>query len=201
MGAASSPGIVYCSECGRPTTVEELARFGDTLVCSACKNNYVQKLREGAAPAVVARYAGFWLRVVAYLIDGVILGVVGGILQVTLIGSLLVIPQPTAGGIPNFGPALGMIGLASLINLTIAACYEGFFVAKLSATPGKLAVGLRVLRPDGSRLDLGRAIGRYFAKVLSAMILCIGFIMVAFDSEKRGLHDMICDTRVIKART
>jgi uncharacterized RDD family membrane protein YckC len=201
MGAASSPGTVYCSECGRPTTVEELARFGNTLVCSACKNNYVQKLREGAAPVAVAHYAGFWLRVVAYLIDGIILGVVGALLQVTLLGSLITIPQPNIGNAPNFGPALGMLGLASLINILIAACYEGFFVAKLAATPGKLAIGVRVLRPDGSRLDLGRAIGRYFAKVLSALILCIGFIMVAFDSQKRGLHDMICDTRVVKARS
>jgi uncharacterized RDD family membrane protein YckC len=49
-------------------------------------------------------------------------------------------------------------------------------------------------------VDLGRAFGRYFAKILSAIILGIGYIMVGFDSEKRGLHDMICDTRVIRVR-
>jgi uncharacterized RDD family membrane protein YckC len=47
-------------------------------------------------------------------------------------------------------------------------------------------------------VDLGRAFGRYFGKLLSAIILGIGYIMAAFDSEKRALHDMICDTRVIK---
>jgi uncharacterized RDD family membrane protein YckC len=55
-----------------------------------------------------------------------------------------------------------------------------------------------VVRPDGRPVDLGRAFGRYFAKILSAFILLIGYIIAGFDSEKRALHDMICDTRVIK---
>jgi uncharacterized RDD family membrane protein YckC len=200
MGAAPSAGTVYCSECGRPTTVEELARFGDMLVCADCKNNFVQKLREGAAPAVVARYAGFWIRVVATLIDAIIMGVVAGVIQVTLLGSMVTFPRPQPGVVPSFGPAVGMLGLATLINMVLASTYEAFFVSRLSATPGKLAVGIRVVRPDGSRVDLARAYGRYFSKILSTMILFIGYIMVAFDSQKRGLHDMICDTRVVKAQ-
>ena len=203
MGTASNTGALYCAECGRPTAAEELARFGDLLVCPACKNNYVQKLREGAAPAATAAYAGFWIRVVGWLVDAIILGVVGGIVQVTLVGSLITIPQPQPGVVPDIGslgPIMGRLGLASLLNIAIAACYEAFFVANLSATPGKLVIGVRVVRPDGSLVDLGRAFGRYFAKLLSFFILCIGFIMVGFDSEKRGLHDMICDTRVVKSR-
>jgi hypothetical protein len=58
--------------------------------------------------------------------------------------------------------------------------------------------GVVVKREFLSNSDLGRAIGRYFAKLLSMLILGIGYIMVAFDSEKRGLHDMICDTRVVR---
>ena len=61
-----------------------------------------------------------------------------------------------------------------------------------------MALGMKVVRPDGSRVDLGRAAGRYFAKLLSMIVLFIGYIMVGFDSEKRGLHDMICDTRVVR---
>ena len=64
-----------------------------------------------------------------------------------------------------------------------------------------MAFGLKVVRPDGSPVGVGRAFGRYFAKMLSAMVLWIGFIMVAFEPEKRGLHDMICDTRVVRTRT
>jgi uncharacterized RDD family membrane protein YckC len=138
-----------------------------------------------------------------WLVDAIILGVAGSIVQVTLVGSLITFPQPQPGVVPDLsviGPMLGRLGLASLINIAIAACYEAFFVAKLSATPGKMVIGVKVVRPDGSRVDLGRAFGRYFAKLLSGLILCIGFIMVGFDSQKRGLHDMICDTRVIKSR-
>ena len=63
-----------------------------------------------------------------------------------------------------------------------------------------MALGLKVVRPNGMPVDLPRAFGRYFAKMLSAIILFIGYIMAGFDAEKRALHDMICDTRVVKVR-
>ena len=144
-------------------------------------------------------YAGFWIRVLGWLVDAIILGVVGSIVQLTVVGSLVSMPTPQPGTVPDIstmGPMMGRLGLASLINIVIAACYEAFFVANLSATPGKMVIGVKVVRPDGSRVGLGRAFGRYFAKILSGLILCIGYIMVGFDSQKRGLHDMICDTRV-----
>jgi len=89
-------------------------------------------------------------------------------------------------------------GLVYLIGMVLGVTYEGVFVSRFAATPGKMALNLKVVRPDGSRVSLGRACGRYFAKVLSLFILGIGFIMIGFDSQKRGLHDMLCDTRVIK---
>jgi uncharacterized RDD family membrane protein YckC len=88
-----------------------------------------------------------------------------------------------------------------MVQFAVAACYEGFFVAKLAATPGKMVIGAKVVCADGSAVSLGRAFGRYFAKILSGLILCIGFILVGLDSQKRGLHDMICDTRVIRSRS
>ena len=63
-----------------------------------------------------------------------------------------------------------------------------------------MAMGLRVVTSDGQRLSFLNATGRYFAKILSAIILCIGFIMIAFTDRKRGLHDMIAGTLVIKTR-
>ena len=68
------------------------------------------------------------------------------------------------------------------------------------ATVGKMAMGLRVVTSDGQRLSFMNATGRYFAKILSFLILCIGFIMVAFTDKKRGLHDIIAGTLVIKTR-
>jgi uncharacterized RDD family membrane protein YckC len=63
-----------------------------------------------------------------------------------------------------------------------------------------MALGLKVVRPDGGPITAGRAAGRYFAKMISGMILMIGYIIAGFDSQKRALHDMICDTRVIKSQ-
>ena len=202
MSPSYGSGTLYCAECGRPSTPDELARFGELLICPACKNTYAQKLREGVAPAPTVVYGGFWIRFLAAIIDGIILMVVGSIVQFALLGSLVAIPQPQAGADPMvyIGSMLGALGIAWLINTVIGCCYEALFVSKLSATPGKMALGLKVLRPDGSRVSLGRAAGRYFAKMLSAIILMIGYIMAGFDAQKRALHDMICDTRVIKSQ-
>jgi uncharacterized RDD family membrane protein YckC len=205
MSAPPNAGTTYCAECGRPTVPEELARFGDLMICPACKNNYVQKLREGAAPVTAKAYAGFWIRLVGWLIDAIIVGVVNSVVQLLAVGSMFATftpPQPGAAvDIGAMGAMMGRLGLASLIGMAINACYEGFFVAKLGATPGKMVIGVKVIRPDGSPVSLGRAFGRYFAKILSFLILAIGYIMIGFDAEKRGLHDMICDTRVVKSRT
>jgi uncharacterized RDD family membrane protein YckC len=158
------------------------------------------------APAGYARFGGFWMRFVAYLIDSVIVGIPMGVLAMLLVGgSMLSLtrlgPNPApeealAAMVPMFG-AMAVLGL---LGTAVYCTYEAFFLVKYGATPGKMAMGLKVIRPDGSGIHVGRAIGRHFSKVLSGMILYIGYIMIGFDSEKRGLHDMICDTRVIKTR-
>jgi uncharacterized RDD family membrane protein YckC len=198
-----SPETRYCSECGRATAAGELAQFGDRMVCAYCKQNYAQKLREGVAPVTAVSYAGFWIRVLAVIIDAIIMSIVQGMLQWLVIGSIVRVPRvdPSLGIDGNMGVTFfRLIGLAWLVSVAVNSCYEAFFVNKLGATPGKMALGLKVVRPNGAPVDLGRAFGRYFAKILSGLILGIGFIMVAFDSEKRGLHDIICDTRVVRVR-
>jgi uncharacterized RDD family membrane protein YckC len=68
------------------------------------------------------------------------------------------------------------------------------------ATLGKMALGLRVTNMEGHRITFGRATGRHFAKLLSTLILLIGFLMVAWTPKKQGLHDQIADTLVLKGR-
>lgn len=190
----------YCAECGRATPVDELAHFGDRLICPYCKDAYAQKLREGVAPAAVVSYGGFWIRFVAYIIDAIILGVAMGIVQFAILGSFISFPRfdPNARPETLIAPMLGMIGLLSIVSIAVSCAYESFFIYKFGATPGKMALSLKVVRPNGGPIDLGRAVGRYFAKMLSGIILYIGYIMAGFDSEKKALHDMICDTRVIR---
>jgi uncharacterized RDD family membrane protein YckC len=180
--------VQYCSECGQPWPPEELARFGDRLICANCKIAYAQKLREGVASAAFT-YAGFWIRFVAALIDWVILFVAG-----------MVVEMPFARMLQSrrIEDTLMALGIVYLIDMAIGATYEGVFVSRFGATPGKMALDLKVVRPDGGPITLGRAVGRYFAKIVSGIILMIGYIIAGFDTQKRALHDMMCDTRVIR---
>jgi uncharacterized RDD family membrane protein YckC len=192
---------MFCSECGRPTPADDLARFGDRFVCIQCKAGYAQKLREGVSVAGAVKFAGFWIRFVAWLIDSIILFVGGTILQFAVLGRRAGNPFPD----PNHPEAhiaesLAILGIAFLLSTVVSAAYEGLFVARLGATPGKMALSLKVVRPGGGPVSLGRAIGRYFGKMLSTFTFGIGYIIAGFDSEKRAMHDMICDTRVIQIR-
>jgi len=192
---------MFCSECGRPALADDLARFGDRLVCIECKSGYAQKLREGVAVAAPVKFAGFWIRFVASMIDGIILFAVSSILQFAVLGSRAGNPFPDpAHPEAHIVDTLAIFGIAWLLGTAAAATYEGLFVARLGATPGKMALSLRVVRPGGGPISMGRAFGRYFAKMLSGFTLGIGYIIAGFDSEKRAMHDMICDSRVIQIR-
>ncbi len=183
---------LFCSECGRPFPPEDVVRFGSNAVCADCKPRYVQQLKEGALPAAGVEYGGFWRRFVAITIDAIILMIV------MFPVSMLVFGQLAASG--RVGrpaqPHLGYLGLDYLLNLAIGCSYYVYFLSQKSATPGKMVMNLQVLTPSGLRIGVGRALGRFFAHYLSALILFIGYIMAAFDSEKRALHDYICGTRV-----
>lgn len=133
-------------------------------------------------------YAGFWKRVAAYIIDAVILGVVGAIT-----GAMI-------GGIMGVGGSntLAIQAVVQLFSVAIGACYYAFFHASAhQATPGKMAIGIKVVRGDGQGISFLRGIGRYFAYIVSGLVLLIGLAMAGFTERKRALHDMMCDTLVV----
>jgi uncharacterized RDD family membrane protein YckC len=134
-------------------------------------------------------YGGFWIRLVAYIIDAILLSIASGIVG-SLFGVNIFNPDPG-----NYSNA--STGISILIGLLYFALMES---SERGATVGKMAMGLRVVTDKGQRLSFPNAIGRYFAKIISAIILCIGFIMIGFTDRKRGLHDMIAGTLVIKTR-
>jgi uncharacterized RDD family membrane protein YckC len=92
---------------------------------------------------------------------------------------------------------LGWVFTVQGISILIGLAYEVYFLTSKGATPGKMACGLKVVTAEGGPITTPRAVGRHFAQILSAIILFIGYIMAAFDEQKRALHDRICDTRVI----
>jgi uncharacterized RDD family membrane protein YckC len=79
----------------------------------------------------------------------------------------------------------------------VGISYETIMIGKFGATLGKMACKIHVVTANGDNVSYARAFGRYFAKLLSAFTLLIGYIMAAFDSERRALHDRVCDTRVV----
>jgi uncharacterized RDD family membrane protein YckC len=192
-GGAPEPAPA-CAQCGRTAPADEMIRFGDRWVCASCKPAFVQGLKEGALAPERFRYGGFWIRFAAALIDGIIMGVVGFLLQFPVFLRMMSAPQETA----SFR-WLGLQMLLNLVKFALSLGYETWFVGALGATPGKMVCGLKVVMPDGSKVGYARALARFFAKMISYLTLCIGFVMAAFDDEKRGLHDRICETRVVKS--
>ena len=86
------------------------------------------------------------------------------------------------------------------INLGIQVAYNTIMIGNSGATVGKMAVGIKVVTADGGKVSYLRAFARYMAEVLSTLTFLVGYIIAAFDSEKRSLHDHICSTRVIMNR-
>ena len=150
---------------------------------------YLRDIKKGV---LMDTYGGFWLRVVAYIIDGILLAVVGAIVGIIMgVGAL--------GTGASVDPASTGNLLYNLVSIIIGVSYfAGMESSSWQATLGKKAMGLIVTDLDGNQISVPRAIGRYFAKILSALILMIGFIMVAFTERKQGLHDMIAGTLVVK---
>ena len=134
-------------------------------------------------------YAGFWKRVVAYVIDSVILAV-GGLLIGFIVGALLV-----TGGVRDRG---GLELMLNLVGVVIVWLYHALLESSTAqATVGKMALGIIVTDLDGDRISFGRASVRFFGMFLSALILGMGFLMVAFTRRKQGLHDMIAGCLVV----
>lgn len=152
-------------------------------------------------------YAGFWKRVAAYIIDGIVLYipnlVIGKLLgsaaaEQALMQSVQADPRNMLTAYAAFYSAMlpAILIQAILAWLYFALCESSAW----QATLGKLAIGIRVVDMQGDRISFLRATGRHFAKILSGMILCIGYLMVAFTQRKQGLHDLIANTLVLNGR-
>jgi len=145
------------------------------------------------------RYAGFWNRFLAIIIDALILGAVQGILLRPVFG----VPMWNYREFDDSGVALSMWEGPNLIVqvLSIVIGWLYFTLMESSnkqATVGKIALNMRVTDLAGNRISFARATGRYFGKYLSMMIFMIGFLMAAFTSKKQALHDVLADTLVVK---
>lgn len=201
----SAPSSGFCTECGRQFPATDLLAYGSARVCATCKDVFFQRLREQGTAATAGtfsrtlRYGGFWIRLLARILDGFILSVFSVLLLFAfgiLIRGFLVNRRTFDSG----DMAMFWSGFAGIyfLWLLVFVIYEAWFLSRRGATPGKLALGLQVVRSNGEKLSSERGLGRALAYLLDSLIpFAIGFIMAGLDEEKRSLHDRICDTRVV----
>ncbi|HEY6608887.1 MAG TPA: RDD family protein, partial [Candidatus Limnocylindria bacterium] len=145
------------------------------------------------APAAPLRYGGFWVRFVAFILDGIVIAVITGALA-PLFGFPIIETSTTAGA---GGVQVNYTGsaLSSLFGLVY---FVGFWAFR-GQTPGQIPFRMRVVRvSDGTRPDVVIALLRYVGLIISFAVLLLGVIWVAFDGRKQGWHDKIASTLVVR---
>lgn len=144
------------------------------------------------------QYAGFWLRFVALIIDSIVSSAILFVIAL-IAGVVLGLVLAGAGAssseqIEFYGNFVGVVLALILPWLYYASCEASSW----QATPGKKALGLRVTDLDGAPIGFARASGRFWGKLVSYLIIYIGFMMAGWTEKKQGLHDMMAGTLVIK---
>lgn len=147
-------------------------------------------------------YGGFWIRLAAHLIDHAVMGALFvPAFFIFIFPAILVAHQQ--GALEREGPPPELImTIAVFVCLAIGArmLYEILLTSSSwQGTIGKKLLRLKVTDDCGNRISVGRSTGRFFAKILSGAASYIGFIMIAFMDRKRGLHDVIAKTQVIRS--
>jgi len=204
-GGVLGADVAFCMVCGTPVPQGAFAP-----AAAPSSPGAVAAYAGGLLAAPAVTYAGFWLRFVAHLVDGLIIGFASMVLFVPFIFltgiaahvGTLDLPRH-AGEPPNpaliaafFSVILVFVGVSVLVQWLYYAYLES---GEKQATWGKQLLGLYVTDVLGRRISFARATGRYFAKIVSGLIpLGIGYIMAGFTARKQALHDMIADTLVLR---
>lgn len=199
--------VLWCSQCGRELAPSELVQIAGNMVCAECKPAFLSRIMASGAGGVSPlgrRYGGFGIRFAARFIDGLVF------IVPTIVFFALLIPNLLRNGTPAPVAPQGMFASFAfitffLISFLAGGCYEILMLKYRSATLGKMACGLKVIRPDGRGLSWGVCVGRFFMwnvvtsgiPWLNGVLMLVSSIMLGVDDEKRALHDRVCDTRVI----
>lgn len=189
-----------CPHCGfsRELPPDQAPAVAVRVTCPRCREQFRFPAAEPVPPplaepvaATALPKAGFWIRLVAAVVDATLITALQLILGTVLIAAALMLTDEGGRGLGlfiawSFGPALGV------------AYYVGF-TGYCGQTPGKLALRVKVIGTDGGDIGYGRALLREVpGKFLSALLFGLGYLMIAFDGQKQGLHDKLVDTYVIK---
>jgi uncharacterized RDD family membrane protein YckC len=215
-GAQLAEGTKFCGACGQPTGGVPHAAATPTVAVSGASGNTVAVYGSSGsvspyAPAAVpvalpSPYAGFWLRFLAYIIDGVVIGVVFGVFALIVVaivgvGYFRTMFEGMNGEDATFSAAfVALVLLTVVVSLVANWLYFAWMESsQYQGTLGKMALGLTVTDLQGRRVTFARATGRFFAKMITGLIpLAIGYIMAGFTEKKQALHDMIASCLVLR---
>ena len=186
--------------CGKTFPADDVVSIEGSNVCGHCKPTVVQGLREGYVLTSAMHYAGFWIRFVAVIVDGIIISIPYFVFYALIFAAM------TSGGAPD-PDEIDAAGAVLVMFMQLYAwfgplAYYTFFWGKYGATPGKMVCGLKIVTADGGRVSYARALGRaafitFVGGFTCGIVNLVSAIMIAADDEKRGIHDHVCTTRVI----
>jgi uncharacterized RDD family membrane protein YckC len=180
------PGAESCPACGEPLA-DSVEEHGN------------EKAPGNIPPRKSIVYAGFWFRAAAYFLDTSTLGfVLGGIVLRPILLKNHVGPSFQDAWKFYTGDSPQATALLLLIQLVSWLYFATFESSPWQATPGKKVLGLRVTDLEGKRLSFIRASGRYFGKLISWLLLGLGFVLAGFTEKKQALHDMLASCLVLR---
>jgi len=190
-------GLVRCTRCGGQFCRDCVIQLRGFSYCGECKGEQVRDVQSGTPPGTLelATVGRRW----------------GGIIIDNLLLQFAVIPLVflPAMGIGALGAAteaseeaMGglMLGLVFLLALGLPIVYEGFMVQAKGQTLGKMAVGIKVVNPDGTDVSAGQAWGRAAVKTALGSCLGLSFLPALFTKDRTCVHDMVAKTRVVRVR-
>jgi uncharacterized RDD family membrane protein YckC len=184
-------GLRQCSRCGQTFCRDCLVDINGRAYCAGCKNEQLLDVRSGVTVATNLDLANPGRRFVALFIDGFVVGLPFIVLMiVAMVGALST----------NHLSPEAMMWLQPLSWLWIIGqfVYEGLMLAARGQTVGKIAMKVKVVRPDGSDISTGQAWGRAAMRHVLVSCLCIiNYLPAFFTLEKTTLHDMVASTRVV----
>jgi uncharacterized RDD family membrane protein YckC len=177
---------MFCTKCG-------VALYEGAAACRACGQRVGAEVTQ-EAPLKVA-YAGFWLRLVAAIIDYFVLIIPTFAIVVVAVMLGVELPDVPFGTFPPMRIFLPLEAMFLMVHWVYFATMES---SVWQGTLGKRALKLGVLDGQGRRISFGRASGRFFGKVLSGMTFLLGYVMAGFTEKKQALHDILADCIVVK---
>ncbi len=209
----------YCYRCGLKLPEQTTIPGNPVKVCSGCHasnsptSEYCYKcgLKLSKETTVAGEYspAGFWIRLASFLIDNILVFIGSLIFGVVLVAILITIFPDLAGNpvdeytwdailTASESPATWLDWAIFVFFFIFGIAYFTIAIGWKGQTLGKLMLGLKVVRTDGRRAGFLHAFVRSLGYLLSISSIGIGFLVIAWNDQKRGLHDFISDTKVIK---